>query len=222
MRYPTLGAGVPAFVLSYDVEAPEGESSRMAPVHLQSGLKQFPDVWLKGVRSALTTKLARKLVIVGGLEARYPGKNIARPDVIKSILCDEGDIDAGFVDCVVSEPNTIGNAEAIAQWCHEHQYDHEDGVVVCAYWHAPRASLDLRLAGIDMPVIPGEAIWLAAAATESERASRRMFLAHQWGEWGRSDFMWRCVMECNGIADKLCRQYESLSDRPTKAPVAAA
>lgn len=210
-NYPRCGVpAAVAFVLSLDVEWPAGGRPRMATHHLQSGLSQFPDVWLKGVSAILEAQLAEAIVIVGGREARYPERDVRRPDTIREILDRDCDIDSSRISCVLSEPNTIGNAHTIREWIWINSPMDHDAIVVCAYRHAARSALDLRVQGIDLPVFPSEAIWLAAAHDEAARIARREYLQESLGG---GDLAKRIVGECNGIADKLCGAYRPFSDR---------
>ena len=210
MRFPTLGAKVPvAFVLSYDVDWGNDGNLVIADAHLQSGLKQFGEPWLHGVAHVFTLKLADKLVIVGGEEQRFldTSRRITRPDAIRSILVMRHKMDVRKIDCVVSEPNTIGNAKAISEWCFNNQYSADDAFVICAYWHIPRAALQLGIQGINMPLIPAEAIMLAYLDTRE---------VMPWAleeYWGGGDFAKRASMECKGIAAMLRREYKPLSER---------
>jgi len=223
MNYPRCGMPADAaFVLSYDVICPISDDprlaqARMADRHLQSGLMQFSDVWLPGVAAVLTTNLAKKVVVVGGYEARYPNEKVSRPEVIKALLQVKHTVDPARVECAVSAPNTIGNAETITTWIEREKPMERDGIVISAYWHCARAALDIMQQGIVMPVIPAEAVWLASSRSMAERnAIRRELVAGL----GFGDFAERVAGECNGIADKLTSVYQSLSER-TKVQTAA-
>jgi hypothetical protein len=212
MKYPTLATGAPvAFVLALDVvQGPDG-SFQIAETHLQSGLAQLAGYWLPGLVATLSAGLAKKVVVVGGHEQRY-GTRVIRPAVIADMMCGLG-VDPSRFEWLRSEPNTIGNAEAIAGWLDANAWNlgGADPVVVCAYWHVARAALDLGCQGIDAPVVPAEAVWLAASADGRERSARRAELAEYFGgSFGR-----RAAGECNGIADKLCRSYTPLSELPS-------
>lgn len=215
MRYPTLGAnaGV-AFILALDITM-DGETPFVAITHSRSQLRQFGRYWPQSVIAVLDLKLAKKLVIVGGYEDRYTDRQISRPEMLKEIVLRTGTVDEKAIECVHSDPNTIGNAKAIAEWCQIHQYDHDDAFICCQYWHEPRALLDMLRQGIDLPLIPLEAVLLAAAH------SRRLRQRELHDQFGGGDFAMRAVMECNGIADKLCRQFRPLSQQPEQQTAVA-
>jgi uncharacterized SAM-binding protein YcdF (DUF218 family) len=196
----------------------------MADVHLQSGLKQFASTWLDGVAAVLTTGLAKKIVIVGGLEQRYlPKQRIPRPEVIRLLLvrrrelAERLDKDPARIECVTSEPKTLGNAEAASDWLAKNDLWFDKSILVCAYWHTARASLDFLGRGLSMPVFPAEAVFLAGSPTSSVRKVNESRLLD---ELGRNDFAARVVAECGGIADKLRRVYRPLSEQ--KPPPRAA
>ena len=210
MNYPRCGVPAQvAFVLSYDVEWSQGQGPRMAEKHLQSGLKQFADGWwLSGVAGVVCKQIAKKLVIVGGHEARYPNRRVSRPEAIKFLL--KKDFGVDVVECVTSEPNTVGNAKAISDWLHTNSLFVDDAIVVCVYWHGMRASLDLMSHGLHMPVIPAEAAYITFYSTPDERLGARKALEV---DFGGGAFAERAAGECHGIADKLLGIYQPLSER---------
>jgi len=209
MSYPRCGTPADvAFVLALDVERRDGRW-KIAQTHLQTGYAQFAQVWVPGAAALVTAKIAKKVVIVGGYEARYGGEKIARPDVLRELVLAEYDIPQS-IDSAISRPNTSGNAEAIRFWMDEHGRWADRTIAACCFWHVPRAALSLEAQGQRMPIVPIEAAWLAGAPDASLRASRRDHLA---AVFGGNDVGERIAGECNGIADALRGDYVPLSER---------
>jgi hypothetical protein len=220
MRFPridprgSLFAARTAFVLALDVELTSGQPE-IADEHLYSGEKQFGGYWSMGVASLLKTKLAEKVVIVGGPEERHAG--LMRSEALKSIVVRQH----GFgdrIECLTSRPNTIGNLEAIGKWCHMHPRDHEDAFIACVFKQATRAANLTRAQGLDMAVVPLESCFLAEAKDEN---SRRLRCGYIYDSYGGGAYLHGLIRDINGIADMLCATYQSLSEKPERASSAA-
>lgn len=209
MNYPLCGVPADvAFVLSYDIEWPLDKAPRMAEKHLQSGLAQFSDSWLPGVAAVISAKIAKQLVIVGGYEARYPNRRVARPEAIKFLL--EKDFGVTGIECLISDPNTMGNARAISEWLHKNSLFVDMAIVVCAYWHGMRAAADLGCQGVRLPVIPAEAAYIATQSTPHDRAKARKALELSLGGGLLAE---RIAGECNGMAEKMLNVFVPLSEQ---------
>lgn len=215
MSYPLYGTPVSvAFTLAVDVVRYETGGWYVADKHYHSGQKQFGAFWARGVAAA-AGKLARHVVIVGGHEARYPNEGIERPDILRELVIAE-DADPRAVSTQLSAPHTGGNAAAIREWIDANQAHNDDHIVLCPYWHVPRAQLMLEAQGIRVPIVPVEAALLASCTAEAIERTQSMVEAM----WGGSPFAVRAAAECRGIADGLCGRYVPLSER-SRAAVAA-
>lgn len=214
MQYPKLGERAKvAFLLALDVEYGKNGEWCIAETHYGTGLSQFGEPWIHGVHAVLEKGLAEKLVIVGGVEQRYPDESTPRPNIIKHILT-KGGADPERIECLLSQPNTVGNAIAIREWLDlNSRFVGDDYIVVCAYWHVARASLDLYGQHINAPIFPAEAVMLASADREDQEAERFLLCRDLRSAWGGSALAERAVAECNGIADKLTGRYQSLCDK---------
>jgi hypothetical protein len=104
-----------AFGLAFDVEKTSDRPSGFKParVDFTVGRELYGELRLSGFAAALECGFTQKLIIVGGLEARYPDENVGRAVAIRQMLIEDFGADAHRVDTLLSPANTAGNVAAI-------------------------------------------------------------------------------------------------------------
>jgi hypothetical protein len=197
-----------AFGLACDVQKAAGKRSGFEPAEgdLRSGVKLFGDLRVMGFAAALQTGFADKLVVVGGIEARYRDEHIGRADAIRQMLIDDFGVAPGRVEALTSEPNSMGNLTAIMAEMDRRKLAAADCALISSAYHLPRASLDLVTSGgAALRLFPAEAFWLLGSASGEERAARKAQLVAGFGGGALAE---RLAAELNGIADMIGGNYD--------------
>jgi hypothetical protein len=196
-----------AFGLAFDVEKTTERKSGFRPAELDLSARKrlFGDLRLDGFAAVLTSGFCEKLIVVGGLEGRYPGEAIGRATAIRRMLLDDFGLEPERVEALLSTPNTEGNIHTIKDYLRERKMTPEECALVSNHYHLPRAHVELVASGLPLQLFPAEALWLLRSATAEERRVRKGQLIVAFGEGPLAE---RVVEEVNGIADKIVGAYE--------------
>src|SRR5262249_51819065 len=155
MRFPV------GFALSCDIEKSNTRRSgyKPAPVNLRFQTPLFGELRLQGFAAAIEGNFVETLIIIGGAEDRYPAEQISRPRAIKANVERDYGADALRVYCILSEPNTAGNAISIRAALSEMRLAPGDCALLSSHYHLPRAWFELLQRGItNMVPVPAEAL----------------------------------------------------------------
>ncbi len=183
--------------LAFDVVKCDDMASGYQPADIDLGarLQLFGDVRLNGFASMLNLDFATELVIVGGIEGRYKGENIARGYAIMQMLVKDYGIRSDRVKFLVSDSNTGGNVRLIL--------NHAKGsspVVTTNHYHCPRTTRLFREADAWADTISVEAFWLL------EDFTRKSSLVERFGNVSLAE---RDAEEIQGVAQLLQKTYKA-------------
>lgn len=195
-----------AFGLAFDIQrSPLTRSGfEPAPFDLGGGKDLFADVRLDGFAALLRLGFADSLTIVGGDEGRYKGEMpvVNRAEAIASMLVHDRGIPPELVNGIPSRSNTGGNVAIIREMIAQ---TGGDGCVVSNLYHVPRAALDMRAAGLTLPLYAAEAFILMESPDRKSELIERL---------GGSALAERYAEEAQGIAHKLLGTYKPRTDAP--------
>jgi len=166
--------GDTAIALSHDVEIQPNGRRTMAEFqwNTEPPLGMFTRHYPDGLAAAFRMGVER-LVIIGGEEQRYEGRDlrVLRPAVIRDLLVRDHGIDAARIVVVESEPDTIGNAHAARGWLKSNL------TPVCAcfttLWHLLRASVIFEGEGVPLQFYSAESVWVGEPFSVAERNERK-------------------------------------------------
>jgi hypothetical protein len=195
-----------AFGLAFDIEkAPERKSGfKPAEVDLSSRKKLFGNLRLKGFAAALQSGFARSIILVGGLEGRYPDEAIGRATAIRKMLLEDCGIPSRRVDALQSAPNTGGNVNIIKARIREEGLVASECALLSNHYHLPRVQMDLRANRLALQLYPAEAFLLLKSGTPEDRKALKRQLVTGFGDGPLAE---RIAEEINGIADKISGVY---------------
>lgn len=175
---------------------------------LSAGMPLYGDLRLQAFKEAAESGFAHKLLLVGGDEKRPECDGINRAEAIHRMLIRDLDVYHSRVEWKSSVGHTAGNVEVITKVIEERRLVSGAYAVMSNHYHVPRIILDFALAGIPMPVISAEAVWLAASISDDQFARRKQLLLRKFGN---GEFVERVVEEIQGIAHKIRGQYKSVA-----------
>src|SRR5207302_10435807 len=103
-----------AFGLAFDVEKTLDRPSGFKParVDFTVGPDLYGELRLSGFAAALECGFTQRLIIVGGLEARYPDESVGRAVAIRRMLIEDFGAEVHRVDTLESQANTAGNVRS--------------------------------------------------------------------------------------------------------------
>jgi hypothetical protein len=196
------------FGLAFDIEKAADRKSGFKPadVDLSSRLNLFGILRLEGFAAALQSGFAERIILVGGLEGRYPEEAIGRAIAIRKMLLEDYDIPSARVDALQSPPNTGGNIDTIRNGIREKGLVTNACALLSSHYHLPRVQMDLQAANLALRVYPAEAFLLLKSETPEERKALKRQLIIRFGAGSLAE---RMVQEVNGIADKIGGVYAS-------------
>lgn len=194
------------FGLAFDIEKTIERKSGFRPAEydLSSHKKLFGDLRLDGFSSMLESGFAERLIVIGGIERRYPNESVGRAWVIRKMLIEDLGISSERIDAVSSAPNTGGNIETIGLILRERCLEPQECAIVSNHYHLPRIQFDLRANKLLIATYPAEAFQLLNCKSPEERTARKSELIERLGSGHLAE---RLAEEINGIADKLIGSY---------------
>jgi hypothetical protein len=200
-------SGVPvAFGLSFDVERAPHMASGYVPADVDAGSRKplFGMLRLHGFISLLQLGFAKKLILVGGDEARYKHEtpHVNRAVSIRDMLVTDYGIEPDRVEAFPSNSNTGGNLDIIKGIVERHGLSSDDYIVTSNHYHLPRIVMDLLTKGLAPNVLPAEAFWLLEAGRKDD------LLRHLQGD----RLAERVAEEIQGAADKMRGVYKPRMD----------
>lgn len=198
---PTLAITVDvAFVLTAEVEKDPSTASgyRCAAEQMTQGGQLYGEARYRGVAAMTRLGFAKRVIIVGGQEMRYPEENITRSLAFKAIL--EEDMGAvGTIDAALSTAAATTMTSLEVMRSEMARNPTVNYVVVTSYYHAPRTQAQLFWKEVLLPVYPAEAFILAECVGYKEPLIE---------EFGGGPFANRVCNEISGVADLLMGRYK--------------
>jgi|GEM_PF-5011315 len=148
-----------------------------------------------GIAAMQRMGFARRLVIVGGHEDRYPSQGIERAEAFKRILELDLDVRCEIIARTTGATSVTLDAMSIMR---DMMAETPENAVVTSWYHVPRTELQLAFAGLPLRVYSAEAFMLAEGSITKEELAQR---------FGNGDLGSRMVDELSGIAALLTGSY---------------
>lgn len=200
--------------LAFDIERDSRRKSGFRPAETDLGSNRalFAELRLEGFAAALATGFAEKLIIAGGDESRYKSETVTidgeerpinRAWAIREMLIHDCGIDPSRVEAFSSRSNTGGNIAIFRSVIEGGHIGPSHCGLVTNHYHLPRASMDLVVNDLRMPLFAAEALILVG------RPDCKDLIVHNLGGGPLAE---RIGEELAGIADKIRGTYAPRTD----------